>query len=543
MIKKHVFPLLLIIALCFIVLSPSLNNKFTNFDDDLLITENMAIRTCSFNTIKYIFTNPINFEYRPITYILYTVQYKFFGLNPRGYHAVSLILHLLNTALIFIFAMVLTKHYFIAIFTSIIFGIHPLQVQSVAWIAGQDDLVYTTFYLLTLIYYSTQKRVGNRIYHLFCYTLFSLALLSKPLAVTIPFALVLIDFYSEGKLAVKQLINKIPFIIIALAWAGFTINILNNSYLTQDFVNIYKRIMDLILTAYELCLYSLKIILPVKLACVYPTPSASSLPVVLSVIIFPLIVYTLYRIAKKDRLIIFGTLFAGITILPVLHFFVNHAMSDHRVYLPMLGISLIISKLLINLQGFLNKSVYNHLGTVTVITFCVLITTTSSFLSNSRTKVWFNSYSLWNTTLKDYPGYALALTFRGYAYYYDGQYDKALRDYNESLSIMVHTRTLMDRGAVYYAIGEYEAAIADFSLSINSSMYKFKALLLRGNTYYKMKKYQNAIDDYTETIKLNPSYGPAYLNRATVYSETGNKDLATADFLQARILGYTNTQK
>ncbi|MFA5857556.1 MAG: tetratricopeptide repeat protein, partial [Elusimicrobiota bacterium] len=508
MINKYAFYLPLILILCAAVFYPSFNNKFTNIDDNLLVTENPAIQTLTLNSVKHIFTSPINYEYRPITYILYAVQYKFFGLNPRGYHAVSLILHLLNTALIFIFAMVLTKHYFLAIFTSIIFGIHPLQVQPVAWIAGQDDLVYTTFYLLTLIYYSTQKREGNRAYHIFCYTLFLLALLSKPLAVTIPFALVLIDFYSEGKLAVKQLINKIPFIIIALAWAGFTITTLGMS---REMMNVQNRLFDLRLTFYELSIYFSKIILPTKLACIYPSNSLNN---ILSVIIVPAIIYFIYYIAKKDRLIFFGAVFAGITIFPVLHIFVVQAISDHRMYLTMAGIALMISELLLITQCFLNKTFHNKLGTTVIIITCILITITLSLLSNSRTKVWFNSYTLWNTMLKDYPDNELALAYRGKAYFKDGMYDKALIDYNKSLSIKLYPSTLKNRGELYCAIGEYEAAIPDLTLAINRTPHKFEALVLRGNAYYQLKKYQNAIDDYNEAIKQDPNYELLYSSRA-----------------------------
>lgn len=184
---RIIIPVFLILVIVIVSFYPCLQNKFTNWDDDLYVTDNKTIQSAGPAKLKNIFTTLFIAHYQPVTVLSYALEYHFFKLDPFYYHLTNLILHLLNCLLVFWLIYLLSNSLLVAALTAVFFGIHPLQAESVAWISERKNLLYAFFYLgamISYIYYLSRAKKLK--YYIFCLSLFILSLLSKSAAVTLP---------------------------------------------------------------------------------------------------------------------------------------------------------------------------------------------------------------------------------------------------------------------------------------------------------------------------------------------------------------------
>ena len=190
---KKIAVLLLACAILSIVAAvflPSLKNDFVNWDDDRYVIENNLIKSLSLGNIKNIFTTFYMGNYHPLTILSYALDYRFFKLRPFGYHLTNLLLHLSNCIFTFSVIYMLSRSLPVAFIAAILFGLHPLQVDSVAWVSERKGLLCAAFYLCAIIAYIryASKNQESKYYYLSLLFL-TFALLSKPMAVTLPFVL------------------------------------------------------------------------------------------------------------------------------------------------------------------------------------------------------------------------------------------------------------------------------------------------------------------------------------------------------------------
>ena len=214
--------LILFLAISFILIAtaiayyPCLKNGFV-WDDEGYILKNYYIKNMSVDNLKTIMTTPIMGNYHPLVIISYAWEYFFFKLNPAPYHIVNMIIHLLNCVLVFYFIMRLSNSIPVAFITGLLFGIHPLHVESVAWISERKDVLYAFFYVISLICYLSylEKRPDYK-YYFFALFFFLLSILSKPMAVTLPLVLFLMDYFRDRKIDYRAIIEKIPFFVLSI---------------------------------------------------------------------------------------------------------------------------------------------------------------------------------------------------------------------------------------------------------------------------------------------------------------------------------------
>jgi hypothetical protein len=192
-----------------ICLFPMLNNGFTNWDDDVYVINNLIIKAPDW---KAIFTEPSAYNYHPLTMLTLAFNYAISGMDPFSYHLVNWLVHILNTALVFLFIYKISgRKLFVAAFTSLIFGIHPMHMESVAWISERKDVLYTCFFLLALLQYWSFLETGKRSKILYCFIFFILSLLSKPAAIILPFVLLLLDYWYGRSFTWKVWTRKFLF--------------------------------------------------------------------------------------------------------------------------------------------------------------------------------------------------------------------------------------------------------------------------------------------------------------------------------------------
>ena len=209
--------LAVVLILTLIVFSNSFKNNFlVNWDDDGYILNNPTIQHLDKGSIHEIFTSFHMGNYHPLTTLTYALEYKFFKLDPLPYHWLNLIFHLCNVVLVFLFIKLLSKKNLAAVITAVLFAVHPMHVESVAWISELKDVLYTFFFLLSLLFYMQFAKKKNPAVYILSLLMFVLSLLSKSAAVVLPVLLFLIDYFQSHKQNVKSVLLKVPFFILAL---------------------------------------------------------------------------------------------------------------------------------------------------------------------------------------------------------------------------------------------------------------------------------------------------------------------------------------
>jgi tetratricopeptide (TPR) repeat protein len=518
---KIILSLCLILAIPAISFSPSLKNDFLNWDDPQYVTENKMITELSWRNIETIFDSIYMGHYHPLILLSYSLEYRFFKLNPFAYHLTNLILHLLNGLLVFWLIWMLKGGVLTSLVVSLLFGIHPLHVESVAWISERKDLLCSFFFLGSLVVYLTYLKTRRMRSYFFSLFLFLLSLLSKSMAVTLPLVLVLCDYRFDRKFDRKSLIEKIPFGVMAFIFVIIASFALRSSGIVDPKSSLsffkYIFIMSEVLTSY----FS-KLILPIKLSCFYPLVKGTAVfwsYVFLTTIIGFLIAGIL--LGRYNKKITFGTLFFFITILPVLPIKI---VADRYSYIPSIGIFFIAA------EGFywIYRSKLEPIKIVKPILAILLIAIlgTFSFLTWERCQVWRDSISLWNDVLKNYPSIQTAYNNRGTAYLHRGDYDKAISDYNQALRINPGHETTYylyeNRGTAYLRKGDYERAIADYDQALRIKPSYAMAYHNRGTAYLYKEDLEEAIADFNKALEINPGYAETYFNKALACEKIGH---------------------
>ncbi len=528
--------LFIILLITFISFFPVINADLTNWDDNHYITGNKMIMSLSPENIKEMFKiffdKNVPFQqtlYTPLVHLSYGIEYYFFGFNPSVNHRTNLILHLINTMVVFFLIYMITEDRGKSFFVSLFFGIHPLHVESVAWISERKDVLYSFFYLLSLITYNYYQKEHGKIYYYFSIFLFSLSILSKPMAMTLPFILLLFDYLKKRSFSKYTIIEKIPYFIISFLCVIITFTI-SSRVKPEEEVKLLS-IYNIFIASYGIMLYIYKFLLPFRLSAIYPHLEWNKIPVIFWIspfIILLALAFVIYS-GKYTGRIIFGFMFFFITILPVSQIITLHPgiINDRYMYIASIGLLYLFS------EGFF--SLYERKKFKNFITvILVVIIISFSFLTRERCKVWKDSLSLWNDVLLKYPNAMQAYTNRGNIYREKGEYNKALSDFTEALRLKPYKAELYaTRSNIYTELKEYDKAIADLNYALKLKPDLPGAYLNRGNLYRLKGDYNKAISDYSEALKLKPDYAEVYYNRAVVYDILKDYNKSLADYTGA----------
>ena len=514
-----------ILILTFISFYPSIKCRFISWDDPLYITESNLIKNLSFENIKNIFSTSqaVALNYHPLTVLSFGIDYHFSKLNPFHYHLVNLLIHLLNTLLVFIFVYRLSKGKLIAgLFVSLFFGIHPMHVESVTWISERKDVLYTFFFIAALISYIKYNETKKTKFIIFTFFLFVLSVLSKAMAVVLPFAMFLIDYYQGRKVTTKVIVEKIPFFIISLLFGLLAINIQSKGAIASyDTFTLFQRIC---FGFFGFFTYIWKMFLPVNLSSFYPYPIAGSqiafpvsfyIPVFCGMILFILIGILSFLKPEKMKLFTFGTGFYFVTIVFVLQFLSvgQVIMADRYSYIPYIGLLFPIGMLL---NDFTERKPTIKSRVIIII---VAIAFIFSYMTHERTRVWKNTETLWTDVIDQYPypPWTIEIAYVGRGKYYAAEIndiDKALFDFNTLLLMKTKNPTVYNNlGNIYGVKGqEFEKT---------------------GDSVKAKEIYNKSIEYFAKSMSLDSNSENTYMNRATAYIYMKKYDLAAADFNRA----------
>lgn len=517
--NKNVF--LILLFLIFIVLlsfGRITNNSFINFDDTAYITENIYVKS-GFNvdTIQWAFTTTYFSYWHPLTWISHMLDWKFFGAEPAGHHMVNVLFHIGAVIFLFLFFNKTTGNLWASAFAATFFAIHPLRVESVAWASERKDVLsmfFGTGCLYTYAYYCQTPMLSK---YLLCLTMFALSLMSKPIMITLPFVMMLLDYWplqrwhkalddppkKTFRSSAKIIGEKIPFLCLTIAICIMTFWAQNRDgqIASLEILPLVNRLSNA-LVSYTF--YLKNTLWPYNLSVFYPYEY--SLPLwktfVAGIILATTTCGVLYYI-KRVPFLFAGWFIYLVTLAPVVGFVQSggQSMADRYTYLPSIGLVIMLT------WGFLammktKRTRKNILFPVAII-FIVM-----GLLTWKQCGYWNNSIEIFSHALRATQNNFLAHNSRGIAYGEAGQFPKAVDDFDKAILFK-----------------------PDY----------FKAYNNRGLTYSKLGQYPKAIHDFNEAIDLKPDYAKAYNNRSHVFLHLGNIMEGCRDAHKACSLGICST--
>ena len=513
------------LLLTLVVYFPSLFNSITNWDDFEYVN-NPYIKNLSPAGIEEIFSVYFFGNYHPLTLLSLGIDLMIGGEGPFIFHFTNLLLHLLNTYLVFLLVRRLTQNNIPALLTSILFGVHPLHVESVAWVAERKDVLYSFFFLVSLIIYISYAKGGKRLYWMLSLLFFLLSLMAKGQAVVLAVILPFIDHMTGRKwFSMKVLTEKIPFLILLFIFGWIALHAQASGHaLSTAYVPLTERFA---FASYGFAQYLVKSILPAGLSALYPYPSgllSGKIPMYywLFIITFPLFIAGSYFLVKHSKIYAFGLSLFFLTLLPVLQLIpVGGAIwADRYFYMPSVGLLLCIA------FGFMeirNSGIRYALSGL----FILLL----SVLTISRCMVWKDSLTLWDDVISKYDQAQDAYYNRGVAYKNLKQWDKAKADFTKTIAIDPdYKNAYVNRGLAYGNLGEYDQSIADFTKVIAMDPQSAEAYFNRGGSYLNLKQWDKAIADYSMVVQLDPDHVMAWFNRGLAYGNTGQADREISDY-------------
>lgn len=536
--SKHKVYLTSTIVLTILVLIATLRGGWVTLDDPTYILDNPLIKDISWGNIKLMFTTlQVNGSYNPIVLLSWAIDYHFVELDPSLYHFTNLILHLLVVSLVYYLAFKLSKNKLIAFGTSLLFGIHPMHVEAVAWVTSRKDLLYTLFYIAGLIVYFFYQEKKNTAfkwwYLLLCFVLYLLSLFSKGSAITFPLILWAIDYLKKRQDLKILLLEKIPFLFLSAIFTYISIKAQSAGKALQ--VRSFYSVIDSLSVGFFGYLdYLIKIFIPYRLSALHPYPTPSGTPVpwyftASSIPILGLVVYCITKI-RSNRTLNFGLGFFFISLIPVIQVlsFAISVTADRFTYLPYFGVFYVISTGVVWIID--NKPKFKN-GIIGLSLVYILIL---SIITFSYSLSWKNSGTLWSRVLKFYPNFSLAYVNRSFYWIENGQLVKALKDCNQAIKLKPdYYLAYYNRGYTYKVMGNYEKALSDYSNAILFKEDFFRGYQNRGILYVKLGKFDEALLDFNKSIKLRPNNALAFLNRASLFEEKGLYDKAIIDASKA----------
>jgi len=509
---------------------------FINFDDHAYVTGNSYIRSeFTWDGIRWIFSAKYLDVWNPLVWFSFMLDYRIYGLDAGGYHLTNLILHVLSTLLLFWLFNRMTQSIWKSAFVAAIFALHPLHVESVAWIAERKDVLSAFFWMLTLclyVYYTEKPAFTKYLLVLFS---FVCALMSKPMVVTIPLVMILLDYWPLGRFALKtsnwivwQLKEKLLFFILAAS-----ISIIRITYAPEHFP-LSTRIAN---APVAFVTYLVKSFWAHSMSIYYPFPDHIQLShALLAALLILIITVAVILMTKRLPYLFVGWFWFGITIAPVIgiieiSYSAPCAMADRYHYLPSIGIAVMLAW---GIPSLIKRKII-------LFPAAIIFLFMMGWVSWKQCSYWKNSATLFNHALQVTKDNYLAYQGRGITYGEMELYQQAIEDFDKVISLKKdYVYAYVNRGFAYYNIGQYQKAVGDFNEAIRLRPDKAEFYNNRGINFASLGQYEPAVNDLSKAIALKKDYTDAYSNRGYIYLKQGNKTAGCSDAQKACTLGNCN---
>ena len=518
--------------------------SFVNLDDPLYVTGNRHVQDgLTIKNIIWAFTDAtkVTNYWAPVTWLSIILDFELYGMNAGGYHLTNLILHIVNTLLLLLVFHKMTGNLWPSAFIAAMFSVHPLHVESVAWITERKDVISTFFWILTMWSYFSYSKSHNIKHYLFTIFYFIMGLMAKPMLVTLPFVLLLLDFWPLERL---QISAPAPFIkkIFSLSWEKMPFFILIPAasiaaFLTQQrggvisslsLIPIYLRAENIVVSYAS---YLWNMFWPFSLSAIYPYPEYLPVWLVATSLFFLVLISALAILTiNKAPWFIVGWLWYTGTLVPVIGIVVigPHAMADRFTYIPLIGIFIIIAY---GIPELLRK--LQNMETYLAVTASVLLLCLMSATWN-QVNYWRNSLTLFKHALEVTEKNPLAHLNMGNALLEKGDIEEARNHYVASLQIFPDSDEVHNNlGTVLMRMGKTSEAIEHHRKALQINPDSVSALNNLGNALKKAGRTDEAIECFTRALKIQPDSVELNFNLGLLLSNSGKPNEAIRCFAKA----------
>jgi tetratricopeptide (TPR) repeat protein len=561
---------LLWVAAGFLLLSiaiygASLRNEFVRWDDGSLIYENAAVRQISLRSLKTFFTTYDPELYIPLTFLVYQIDFAIGGTDTVVYHLTNLLLHTVNALLVAWLALLLTRRKWAALLAGLLFAVHPLHTEAVAWASALKDVLSTAFFLGSLVAYLYYIESERRKHYIVSLLLFALGLLSKVMVITLPIVLFLVDFQQGRRWNARTFLEKIPYLALSVLFGIIAL------YGKEAIIREMTPLQSVLLSVKSVIFALTKLFFPFGLSVLYPytDPITISSPAffVPALVLAALLALTVVSL-RWTREIFFGVAFFLITIAPT---FTNlskgeiYLFSDRYAYIPSIGILLLVALGIEYLRELPMRTRAKQQWQIGLSVVIGLVLVGLSVKAYAQSFVWRDTESLFRNVIAFYPNSYFAHNNLGNAYRRKDKLDEAVSEFKKSIAIKPHVKTLSNLAAVerkqglidealatydrakqldpesplpylglgllYDARGEFEKALAAYAKALELDPSNAEVYINRGALYMDAGDVQHAITEYKRAIELQPFYATAHFNLALAYEQTGETALAEKEYL------------
>ena len=580
--NKQVVMIYLFLTIATLVVFWQVSNcDFINYDDPNYVLNNDHIQNgITLEGIRWAFTTSHAENWHPLTWISHMLDVQVFGLKPQWHHLTNLLLHLANTLLLLFVLHRMTKARWESAFVAALFALHPLHVESVAWVAERKDVLSAFFWMLTMGAYCSYVEHPQPRKYLIVIFFFALGLMSKPMLVTLPFVLLLLDYWPLQRFQqirpdqkIRTAINKpvsgdkqkgkfrkrhtageygkaekpadSPYqwaLIRPLLWEKiplFALTALSSivTYIVQqkggavasfETFPLNVRIANAFVSYIT---YIGKTIWPDDLAVLYPYPQLLPVWQVFgAVLLLMAATITVIWKARRSPYLVMGWLWFAGTLVPVIGIVQVglQARADRYTYLPLIGLFIMAAWGISELAGKWRYRKEALIVSSTVVLICLCLVTWT------QVRYWQNSITLFDHAVNITNNNYVAYFNRGLAYRHLGNNRQALGDYDKAIELNPkYAEAYNNRGVVYSNLGNDQQALGDYDKAIELNPKYAEAYNNRGLAYRHLGNDRQTLGDYDKAIEINPKYAGAYYDRGTAYLHLGNYREAIGDFDKA----------
>ena len=558
--------------------NPVNRHPFVNYDDDRYITENPHVHNgLTWRTITWAFTATEQGNWHPLTWLSHALDYQLFHQNPAGHHFTSLLIHAANAVLLFLFLMYATRRLGPSLFVAALFALHPINVESVAWVAERKNVLCTFFFFATLIAYCWYARQPDWRRYLVFAGLFVLGLMSKPMVITLPFVLLLLDYWPLGRIRgghadataaplSKLVVEKLPLIALSAASAVITMQAQRAGGAMRSTAQFSLAVrLENAVMAYAMYLW--KMIWPSHLSPIYPHPGDSLAGWQVGTSALVLLAVTAVALKfRARRYLLTGWLWFLGTLVPVIGLVQvgDQAMADRYAYIPLVGIFIMIAWRIADLADS------KQIGLVVRVIPAACVLLALSFATNRQLGYWSSNYDLWthavavtgrNFIAQDNLGGALlwlGKTDEAYLHFQaaaeinpldpmsrsnlgaylqeHGHMAEAIEKYNRVITLTsdpgLLAATYANLGAAYRKLGEDEKARTSYDQALQLNPNQYNAYLGLGELLEKQSRLDDAISNYSKAVELRPT-DTGFLLLGRALEKTGRRSEALAAYQAA----------
>lgn len=515
-------------AVCAILLSicaafyPCVRGGFSNWDDARYVENNPQVKSLSPQAVARMFTSLHGGVYKPLTTFSLAVDYKLFGLNAALYHAENVAWHAGSALLILLLATALLHNTGAALLVSLLFALHPMHAESVAWISERKDMLYAFFMLLSMLLYLRWREKPDKRLFAFSIVAFLLSLMAKPMGITLPLLLLAVDYFDGRKLDLPALKEKWPYFAMSVFFGLLTLFTVTEAqvYFLRPG---YTRWDYLCSGFYGLLFYIQRLFLPVNLSAIYPFPDPGHTPLLwkLSPLAVPLLFGGICWFSRRSRETIAACALFLVSVAPALQWIplAPSLAFDHYTYIAYLGPFLLAGKLALSVPP--QKETLLTLFLTLILTYCLIGT-------NIRCALWADDEALWGDAIAKQPASALARLNRAEARMRKNDLPGTEQDLDDAIRLEPrYAQAYANRGALKFRQGLNANAMEDFAAALKLDTKNTVALIGRGAILTIKGRKKEALADFDAAAALDPFMTDAFTNAASIHLFEGNITAAT----------------